>query len=197
MKKILFYFLLLSTFPAWSQNLHFIRGEIKNAGGKKVFLSGFYGEKVNRIDSMTCDASGHFIYYPGPSIQTGLYRLSTDKDHYLDIIINKENIEFTCNKELSADSTEFTSSIENKIYYYFLVYDRKIQSKLDLLLPLLDFYPEKDGFYLQASNEYERLQRSERKTIDSLSALYPGSYALRLFRLQQTPFLPRRIDQRR
>ncbi len=30
---------------------------------------------------------------------------------------------------------------------------------------------------------------SERKTIDSLFALYPDSYAVRLFRLQQTPYL--------
>jgi peroxiredoxin len=190
MKRIFLYFLLLSVVPSYSQGIRSILGEIKNAGGEKVFLSSFYGEKVNRIDSVTCDASGHFVYYPGPAIQPGLYRLSTDKDHFLDLIINNENIKFICSKDLSADSTEFLSSIENKVYYYFSEYDRKIQSKLDLLLPLLDFYPEKDGFYLQASKEYERLQVSERKTLDSLSALYPDSYAIRLFRLQQTPYLP-------
>jgi peroxiredoxin len=189
-KKILLYFLLLSVVPAYSQAVHSISGELKNAGGKKIFLSGFYGEKVNRTDSVTCDASGHFVYTLGPATPTGLYRLSLDKDRFLDLVVNNENIDFVCKGDLSADSTVFLSSVENKIYYFFLGYDRKVQAKLELLLPLLDFYPEHDVFYSGAANEYERLQRSDRKTFDSLSALYPGSYAIRIFRIQQTPFLP-------
>jgi len=190
MRRILLYFLLLSVIPAYSQGIRSIHGEIKNAGGKKVFLSGFYGEKVNRFDSVTCDASGHFVYALGAATPAGLYRLSTDKDHFLDLVINNENIDFVCKGDLSADSTTFLASVENKVYYYFLGYNRKVQAKLELLLPLLDFYPEKDGFYFQAALEYEGLQRSEKKTLDSLSALYPGSYAIRIFRIQQTPFLP-------
>jgi len=190
MRRIFFYFLLVSVIPAYPQGIHSIRGEIKNAGGEKVFLSGFYGEKVNRIDSVTCDASGHFVYTPGPATPAGLYRFSTDKDRFLDLVINNENIEFACRGNLSADSTTFLASVENKVYYFLLGYNRKVQAKLELLLPLLDFYPEKDGFFLLAMSEYERLQRSEKKTLDSLSSLYPGSYAIRIFRLQQTPFLP-------
>ena len=190
MRRILIYFLLLSIIPSYSQSIRSIRGEIKNAGGKKIFLSGFYGEKVNRFDSITCDASGHFVYTLGPATPTGLYRLSIDKDHFLDLVVNNENIEFACRGNLTADSTAFLSSVENKIYYYFLGDDRKVQAKLELLLPLLDFYPEYDAFYLQAAKEYEHLQRYEEKTLDSLSALYPGSYAIRIFRIQQTPFLP-------
>ena len=60
MKRILIYFLSFLIIPAYSQNIHSLRGEIKNAGGKKVFLSAFYGEKVNRIDSVTCDAIRSF-----------------------------------------------------------------------------------------------------------------------------------------
>ncbi len=190
MRRILLYFLLLSVLPAYSQGHWSIHGEIKNAGGKKVFLSGFYGEKVNRIDSVTCDALGHFVYTLGPATPTGLYRLSIDKDHFLDLVVNNENIEFACRGNLTTDSTVFLSSVENNIYYYFLGDDRKVQAKLELLLPLLDFYPEYDVFYLQAAKEYEHLQRSEEKTLDSLSTLYPGSYAIRIFRIQQTPFLP-------
>jgi thiol-disulfide isomerase/thioredoxin len=180
----------MSVVPTYSQGVLAIHGEIKNAGGKKVFLSGFYGEKVNRFDSVTCDASGHFVYTLGPATPTGLYRLSTDKDHYLDLVLNNENIEFSCRGDLTADSTVFLSSVENKIYYFFLGSDRKAQAKLELILPLLDFYPEKDGFYSQTAVEYERLQKADRKTLDSLSTRYPGSYAIRIFRIQQTPFLP-------
>jgi peroxiredoxin len=190
MRKILFYFLLLPVLPVFSQSTHYIHGEITNAGGKKIFLSGFYGEKVNRIDSITCDASGHFVYLLGPAITTGLYKLTLGKDHFLDLILNNEDVDFVCNGDLSADSTSFLFSTENKLYYYFMGYDRKVQAKLEVLLPLLDFYPEKDKFYTQATLEYERLQRSEKNTIDSLAALYPGAYAIRIFRIQHSPYLP-------
>jgi len=190
MNRIFLYFLLLLGIPTYSQNGHLINGEIKNAGGKKIFLSGFYGEKINRIDSAYIDASGHFKFTLGQAIQPGLYRLSIDKDHFLDLIINNENIDFVSGNELSADSTRFTSSVENKIYYFYSGYDRKVQSKIDLLVPNLDFYPEKDEFYQETSKEYERLQRSERNVLDSISGLYPHSYAVRLFRIQETPFIP-------
>jgi peroxiredoxin len=96
---------------------------------------------------------------------------------------------------LTPDSTVILSSNENMVYYFFNGYDRKIQSKLELILPLLDFYPEKDAFYQQVAVEYERLQKDDRRTLDSLSGLYPGSYAVRMFRIQQTPFLPSGITK--
>jgi peroxiredoxin len=195
MKRILIYFLLLSVIPAYSQKTCSIHGEIKNAGGKKVFLSAIYGEKVNRIDSVTCDASGHFVYVLGLATPTGLYKLTTGKDHFLDVVVNNENIDFSCKSDLTADSTVFLSSNENKIYYFYMNYDRKVQSKLELLLPLLDFYPEKDGFYSAASAEYEHLQNNERNTLDSLSTHYPGSYAVRMFRVQQAPYLPSGLNK--
>lgn len=189
-KRILVYFLLLSVVPAFPQGSHSIHGQIKNAGGKKVFLSGFYGERVNRIDSVTCDAVGKFVYPLGPATPTGMYRLSTDKDRFLDIVINNEDIDFFCDGDLSPDSTVFHASNENKVYYFYSGLDRKVQAKLELLLPLLDFYPDRDAFYLQTAKEYEHLQQADHASLDSLSRLYPGSYAIRIFRVQQTPFVP-------
>lgn len=186
---------MVSIITANSQVVHSIHGEIKNAGGKKVILSGFYGEKINKIDSITCDQSGNFIYSLGPATPTGLYRLSMGKDHFIDLVVNNENIDFKCIGELSADSTTFLISNENKIYYYYMGLDRKVQAKLDLLLPLLDFYPEKDRFYSQSIIEYERLQQSEKRTLDSMSVLFPGSYAIKMFRIQQTPYIPSGLNK--
>ena len=190
MRRILIFFLLLSVIQSFSQKTYSIRGVIKNAGGKKIFLSGFYGERVNRIDSVTCDASGHFIYDLGPATPVGLYRLTIAKDQFLDLVVNNENIEFACKSDLNADSTIFLTSNENRIYYYYMGIDRKVQAKLELLLPLLDFYPEKDAFYSIVTREYEQLQHAEKKTLDSLSSRYPGAYAISMFRIQQTPFIP-------
>src|ERR1035437_76134 len=195
MRRILVFFLGLLVMPAWSLGVHSIRGELQGAGKKKVFISGFYGEKVNRIDSVACDSAGRFVYNLGPATPIGLYRLSTGKDHFLDLIINDENIEFKCKGDLTPDSTVILSSNENKVYYFFNGFDRKIQAKLELILPLLDFYPEKDAFYMQSALEYEGIQKDDRRTLDSLSKVYPGSYAVRMFRIQQTPFLPSGITK--
>jgi peroxiredoxin len=188
--QLFFCFLILLVMPAFSQVEYTLRGEIRTAKGKKVFLSAYNGEKLNRVDSAACDTSGNFMFRLGPATPPGMYRLSIDKDRFLDIVANNENIAFTCRGDLSADSVVFSSSRENKVYYYFLEFDRKVQAKLDLITPVLDFYPEKDDFYFRVSTEFERLQRSEKKTLDSLSVLYPGLYAIRIFRLGQTPLIP-------
>jgi peroxiredoxin len=189
MKKSFLGFFLCAAVALNAQNLNFIRGEIKNSGGKKLFLYGYYGEKLDRIDSVTCDPSGHFEIQLKPGTPAGLYRLASGKETLLDLVLNKEDVTFATNEGMSPDSTVFTGSTENRIYYSLLAAMRKSQSKLELLLPLLDFYPEKDTYYQYTAKEYEALQISGKRTFDSLSSLYPGSFAVRMFRLQQTPFL--------
>ena len=190
MKKLFVYLFLLTAFSLQAQNVRSVRGDIKNAGGKKIFLSGYYGEKLNHVDSTLCDPSGHFVFSVKSNTPSGLYRVYLGKDKSLDVLLNHENVEFNTNEGMLPDSTIFTESVENRIYYFLLGSNHKIQAKLELLLPVLDYYPEKDAFYLQAVKEYERLQVAGKKTIDSLTILYPDSPALRIFRLQQTPFLP-------
>ncbi|MCX6245097.1 MAG: redoxin domain-containing protein [Bacteroidetes bacterium] len=189
MKKLIFFFLLVASAALDAQNVCSINGEIRNNGGKKVYLSGYYGEKVKLIDSATCDPAGRFVFSLKPSTSPGLYKIFSGKDRSLDLVLNRENVEFTTNETMQSDSTTFKGSAENNLYYFFQGADRKIQTKLELLVPLLDFYPEQDVFFLQAAAEYERLQLSEKQMIDSLSRVYPGSFAVRMFKLQQTPFL--------
>ena len=189
MKKIFLLLLLSGTVSAYSQNLHTIHGEIRNESGKKAYLGSLYGEKTIPVDSVFIDPAGHLTFLLKPGLQTGLYRILYGKDKFLNLVLNNENIDFTTNADMLPDSTTIRTSDENKIYYYFLGLERRTQSRLDLLAPILDYYPEKDDFYRHTATEYERLQRTEEKAIDSISARYPGSFAVRIFRNQQAPFL--------
>jgi len=189
MKTILLNIFIFITVPLFSQSGNTIHGEIRNSSGKKVFLSSIYGEKLTLMDSSVIDPSGHFTFSLKPGTPEGLYRISTGKENYFNLILNHENIDFVTDAETLADSVRFLSSAENQCYYLYLKMDRKNQSKLELLVPVLDYYPEKDAFYSLVVAEFEAIQIKQQKVLDSISLLHPGSYSVRIFRLQQSPFI--------
>lgn len=124
-----------------------------------------------------------------PDAIPGLFRLSWGKDKFLDLVWNHEDIVFSTFAESPADSIKIFSSVENQLYYYYMRLDRMNQAKLEVLMPVIDFYPEKNQFYNQVVSEYETTQKRQEKILDSISRLYPASYSVRIFRNQETPFL--------
>ena len=189
MKTILFSIFIFITVPLLSQTGNTIHGEIRNASGKKIFLSSIYGEKFTLMDSAVVDPSGHITFSLKPFTPVGLYRISTGKENYFNLVLNHENIDFLTDAESLSDSVRFFSSLENQQYYFYMKMDRKNQSKLELLIPVLDFYPEKDNFYSLVVKEFETIQKKQKKILDSLTVLYPNSYSARIFRLQQAPYV--------
>jgi peroxiredoxin len=182
-------FLVCASFVSQGQSNNSVTGEIRGLSSKKIYLSAYNGEKLRAMDSTTTGESGKFIFSLKPSVYTGLYRISWGKDKFLDLILNKENVVFFTASEDPLDSLQILSSAENKMYYW---YERRVhmnQSKLELITPLLDYYPVKDAFFATVAGEFESIQRSQEKAFDSLSALYPQSYAMRILKLQRTPFL--------
>ena len=157
---------------------------------RKFFLSSVYGEKITVIDSTVTDSSGRLSFFIRPGLPEGLYRISTGKESFFNLILNHENVDFETSVESLADSARFLSSRENQLYYLFMKMDRKNQAKLELLIPVIDYYPEKDVFYSLAFKEFESIQKKQRGVVDSLSTLYPNSFAVRIFRLQQSPYVP-------
>ena len=190
--------LIFASFLSFGQSNYSITGEIHGLSTKKLYLSGYYGEKLHAVDSTTTDNNGKIVLTLSPAIYTGLYRVSWGKDKFIDLILNRENVIFSTTSENPADSIQILSSSENKQFYWYEQREHLNQAKLELITPVVDYYPVKDAFYNTAAGEFESLQRSQEKVFDSLSRLYPGSYALRIIRLQKTPFLSASLtkDQR-
>jgi len=187
--------LIFASFLSFGQANYSITGDIQGLSSKKVYLSGYSGEKLRLIDSTTSDDKGKFIFTLKPTIVSGLYRVSWGKDKFLDLILNKENIVFYTTSENPADSVQILSSLENNLYFWYERRERLNQSKLELITPIVDYYPVKDAFYTMVTGEFESIQRSQEKAFDSLSGLYPGSYAMRILKLQKTPFLPAALSK--
>ena len=166
-----------------------IEGKVYLVPDWKMTLATVFGEKVRIVDSAFSDKDGNFTFVLKPGAPIGLYRITWAKDKFVDLLWNKENIRFFTRSDSPLDSLQILSSVENSIYYQYMKLDRKAQEKLDLLMPIIDYYPEENDFYEKAVVEFESSQRGMLKIQDSINALYPNLFALRIIKNQSTPFL--------
>ena len=172
MRRILFLLLLALSGLVQAQNK--IEGTIQRFGGKMIFLMSIYGEKTKAIDSATTDPDGHFRFTISNRLP-GMYRVHWAKDAWVDLVWNQEDVNFVTTPKNPGDSLVIISSLENKINRTYSEMDRVNQAKLQLLMPVVDFYPVKDAFYTSAVSELEFSQKLQQRYLDSLGNLYPNS----------------------
>ena len=171
-----------------------IEGTILRFGGNKVFLLSILGEKATKIDSAVTDQEGHFLFRLTGRLP-GMYRVQWNKDGSVDLIWNHEDVNFLTTSKNPEDSLKIISSIENQINQACTRLDRISQSKLQLLMPVVDFYPVRDDFYASVAKELEKTQRSQRDHLDSLAKLYPDAFAVRIAKIYLTPFIPSGLNK--
>jgi len=187
-RKVLLASFLFSSLFCLSQNT--LEGTIHNLGKSKLYLLSIYGEKTRVVDSILSDSLGRFrINLPSSTI-TGLYRIGWTKTGMVNLILNKEDVKFETWATSSEDSLKIISSPENQILRLFNVRGRINQSKLELLMPVVDFYPVKDAFYNGVVNEFETIQKTQKVFLDSMILKYPSAFAIRMQKVLQTPYIP-------
>lgn len=169
-------------------------GTIQKGNGSKVFLSSMYGEKLTFLDSTHCDSVGHLRFSMAGRL-SGMYRVKWGKEAFVDLVWNKEDVQFITTFSNPEDSLRFISSRENQINLAFSRLDRTNQSKLQLLMPLVDYYPVRDSFYSSVTVEFDAIQRRQQQYLDSLVKLYPNSYAVRVAKVYQPPYLSSEMNK--
>ncbi|MGE5424513.1 MAG: thioredoxin-like domain-containing protein [Syntrophothermus sp.] len=190
MRKSFIFILLILGIQAFAGNSYVLKGRISGLDRQKVFLLSIYGERTTKVDSVISDSLGRLTFNLPEKLPVGLYRLMSGKDLVIDLILNHENVEFQTSFQSVADSLRFLASAENRLYYFYMQLDRKTQQKLELLTPVLDFYPDNDRYYQETAAHYEQMQKELQHVLDSLKHQYPEAFAIRIFNLQKTPFLP-------
>jgi peroxiredoxin len=192
MKNYLLLILILVSGLVRAQNT--IDGTIHQYDGKMIFLMSIYGEKTKAIDSVTPDAAGHFKFTVSNRLP-GMYRVQWAKEAMVDLVWNQEDVTFVTAAGSPDDSLRFISSLENKINQAYSKLDRTNQAKLQLLMPVVDYYPVKDAFYSMAAMELENIQRLQQQYLDSLVRLYPRSFAVRVAKVYQSPFITASLNK--
>ena len=159
---------LVSQFDAISQQNHSAAFMIEGFPGEKVYLHSYYGQQQFKIDSAFTDAKGHVEFLLRPDDAAGMYHMGTSIKNGLDFIFNSEDISIRTNKEFWLDSVRVISSKENKIFYEYLVNKADVENRLQLLKPLVQYYPESDPFYNEIVNHANELAGLYSLFLDSL-----------------------------
>jgi peroxiredoxin len=182
----LFLLVLLLPFVSRAQTFS-VAGAIAGLNDKKIVISNFYGNEDREVDSVFTDAKGQFSYPVPDFFETGMYRFRFSGNQYIDLIFSNENIRFKTDIENLIDELVFEASEENKIWFEYLNRKSMTDYKLELLTPLLSYYPQDDPFYDEAQNKFDRTVAEMKVFVDSLVKNYPEKFVTRLIKSDYTP----------
>ncbi len=177
MRSFLFLIFLFSTIICCNQPI-ILSGTITGYPEKTIYIADFYGDQNTIIDSVRTDQTGSFEYEMSGK-KPGMYRIIYDKEKYIDLIYNREQIHFHTTFDQPQNNIEFSSSIENLLWYDYQRKKIDSQYKLDLLNPLMIYYPESDSFYIAVRNKYYAIQKQFDQYVDKLVDLNPDTYTAR------------------
>ena len=188
MKNIIFLFFLSLSVLTFSQN-YTIKGTIEDFPDSKIYLADFYGDQNNIIDSTQTNESGEFEFIFSQNTPVGLYRLIFGNNNFIDLIFNKENIKFTTKNTLPNDNMKIINSIENILYYDYLFKRNLCQYKLDLLQPLINYYPKTDSFYLLVKTKYNSIQHEFNDYVNGLTQNNPNTFMSKFAAFDNPPLI--------
>lgn len=188
MKNIIFLFFLSLSVLTFSQN-YTIEGTIEDFPYSKIYLADFYGDQNNIIDSTQTNESGEFEFIFSQNTAVGLYRLIFGNNSFIDLIFNKENIKFTTKNTLPNDNMKIIISIENLLYYDYLFKRNLCQYKLDLLQPLINYYPKTDSFYLLVKTKYNSTQHEFNDYVNGLTQNNPNTFMSKFAAFDNPPLI--------
>lgn len=159
---------------------------IKQLDSQEIYLADFYGDKNSVFDTAAPDTLGHFSFQLDKELHPGMYRLFLSKEVFFDIIYNQENITIESQLDYLYDSLKIITSQENELYYGFLKEMNLYQRKLELLGPVVNYYPNDEEFYAQIVEEFNANQKSYSNFIENLINKNKDSWTAKIVRQRQS-----------
>lgn len=165
-----------------------VSGTFFNLPQQKVYLNAYTGLYMETLDSVMMNQEKRVDF--NTQLKKGMYQLETEYGFTLDFLYEDNDVKFLLKDFNKLDEIEFVDSQLNSDWYRYLFYKEQIMNSLDLLKPVLRSYDKKSEFYLNAKNEYQKLQTSFIAYTDSL--LKNNNYASSLIRVDR--FIPLNLD---
>lgn len=156
MIKKLFVILLLTSGIAGLAQEYKISGTITGLENESVYLMQLMGEKRSIIDTAQTDITGAFTFIMPENREPGMYVVIKGPGQAVELIYNKEDIQFTASETSADGGIQVISSVENLIYYDYLGIKGINMYKIDVLKPLIANYPPSDEFYFEALKQNDR-----------------------------------------
>jgi len=185
MKNFFLFALIFFSIQLIAQNT--VKITISDVPHQPFTLASFYGDQNHVLDTIMPDTNGIIQFEMFQSYYDGMYRLGFNKDYYLDFIFGHEDIVMETNFRNLIDSMNVIRSMENEIYFTYLKKMRHYYMKLDLLTPLVSYYPEpRDSFYDLASEEYVNNQNVFIEYMEDVIVEHPSLWVSKILQ-QQIP----------
>ena len=192
-RRILIVALLLSFISGIAQEYK-ISGTITGLENENLYLLRLMGEKRSVVDTAFTDLTGSFTYVMPDNREAGMYVIVKGPGQAVELIYNKENIQFTTSGFDNDDGIQIISSIENLIYYDYLGIKGMNMYKIDVLGNLIHNYPPNDEFFLDAIKQYNLLKNQLNTRTDVLIENNPLTLAARYLKADRSlivdPTLP-------
>ncbi len=175
-KILLFVSVLFFTGTLFAQTYH-IRGTIPGMENSEVYLMEDFANAQRMVDTVRSDLSGTFDFTMHSGDPAGMYRIVTPTGQMFDVIYNRENIVFRATGMDGNDMIQVEKSVENLIYYKYLHVKTNNELRLNILRPVLDYYPQSDTFYLVIRHQVQKLQQQLSEVTHRLIEHNPGTLA--------------------
>ncbi|MEA3444883.1 MAG: thioredoxin-like domain-containing protein [Bacteroidota bacterium] len=188
-------FVLLATLVQ-AQKEYTVKVFIDEFPNSKVMLAGFYGDKNSIVDTAETDVNGNLTFIFPDDRPAGMYRMFLTKKKFADFIFDKEDIELRTEYDFPMDSMKVVSSWSNKKYYGFLHAEHDFNIKLELLSPVVSYFPKDDDFYNEVVTKFNNLQKERDNYILESAAEKDDSYVSKIILFQRTPMLPKNISEK-
>ncbi len=188
MKNFLIGFsIFLLWFPAMAQE-YSINGTITGLENKEVYLLRISGDQRRVIDTAQTDLTGSFEFPLPSDFPVGQYAVITGPGRLVELLFNHENIRFITTGNSKDDQVQIIESIENMIYYDYLDIKGTNLYKLDLLNPVVQYYPKDDPFYEKTLAKVRLLQSQVSERAAELIQNNPNTLSASVIRVDQPIF---------
>ena len=194
MRRFLILILIVLPFISQAQSNE-LNGCIHDWNNKSLKLYSFYGDKIDLIDSVLTSDYGQFKFNLDDEYPKGIYRIGINKEYYLDIIVNNEDIDLSTHISDPFNSLSFNKSEENKIYLSYLHKRNYDQYRIELLQPVISYYPMTDAFFPTLLTEFSNIQDSLNQYIDRVTEEHPQTFASTLIAIDRRPDLNPTLNQ--
>ena len=158
--------------PAFGQEFS-IDGTVSGLSNGDVYLIRISGDNRRVIDTARTDMTGAFTFNLDADTDIGQYGVLVGPGQLVELLYNKEHIRFITSGGSRDSQVQIIESIENLIYYDYLKVKGTNLYKLDLLYPLLQYYPKDDEFYLETLAKVRLLQEQITQRFERIDQQQP------------------------
>lgn len=172
-----------------------ISGTLNGLDSADVYLMRITGDNRSIVDTAKSDYTGSFEFSLDRDFPVGQYAVLPGPGQMVELIFNKENIRFVATGTTGNDQVQVIESVENLIYYDYLNVKGMNLYKLDLLYPILEYYPRNDNFYQTTLSKVKVLQSEINDKVRMLAEENPTTLTAKLIEIDKPIFANPELGQ--